>query len=266
MLSRNVHKFGRQIHILIRNLYDKFTAKVVDIPLACLFSYSDFPDEIQFVVAARVLDIKNFIEGKTDFYYQNLISNIQWGDKHDRQLGNSRFAALIRSVQEQGYDNDKSIVTTDDKFRLIDGTHRVAMAYMAGISTVRAKVVRWKSHHNTNLDLFLHSTFSEDDTRNVLDAWKEIKEKTSISYKLTVNKTTPEQAQAALDLQAELKLLEKVVDVENSEGQMTISFLLRNPEFCIEGGVVISNRIIRLRGLLNKRYPALDMTISPVNE
>lgn len=81
-----------------------------------------------------------------------------------------------------------------------------------------------------------------------------------------MNKTTPEQAQAALDLQAELKLLEKVVDVEDSEGQMTISFLLRNPEFYIEGGVVISNRIIRLRGLLEKRYPALDMAISPVNE
>lgn len=254
----SLHLIARKIHIAIRNIYDYFTAKEIMFPLADLIHAHGEIWEVQLVVASRIADIEKFIDGDNEFHFQNVISSALWGERHNRINGDKRFAELIKSVMNNGYDNERSILTVDRNYSIVDGTHRAAMAFIAKIPYVRAKVVRWKSHHRQNIDWFLNSSIPSEDLENIKSAYIRIQERLcseNLCFSCLINAEGKNRAQSVAN---DLKIISDVLSIsELSSGSIKINFLLSNPQFYIKDEQVISRRVENIERLINIRYPDL---------
>jgi len=248
-----------KIHIAVRDIYDYFTAKEIMFPLADLLHTHGEILEVQFVVASRVADIERFLEGDNEFHFQNVISNALWGDRHNRSLGDERFAELIKSVMNNGYDNKRSILTVDCNYSIVDGTHRAAMALVAGVPYVRAKVVRWKSYHPHNIDWFLNPLIPSEDLEGIKAAYIRLQKKlcsAGFSFSCLIKGVGKDMAQ---NVENDLRVISEVVGIsELSSGSIKIGFLLSNPQFYIKDNQVISKRVENIERLINTRYPDLS--------
>ena len=258
----SLHLFIRKIHIAIRNIYDYFTAKEIMFPLADLLHAHGEIWEAQFVVASRIADIESYIDGDKEFNFQNVISNALWGERHNRSRGDKRFAELIESVMHNGYDNKRSILTVDRNYSIVDGTHRAAMAFVAKVPYVRAKVVRWKSHHRQDIDWFLNSSIPSEDLKNIKSAYMRLQEKlcsAGFCFSCLINTTGKDKAQSVVN---DLKIVSDVLSMsELSSGSIKINFLLPNPQFYIKDKQVISKHVENIERLINIRYPDLKGNI-----
>lgn len=257
-MKKGTKHYLRRLHISLRNLYDYFTAEYILIPCADLLHKRGEVDQIQLVVTSRILDIQNYINGDKSFYFQNRISTALYGDKHNQPLGDSCFSALIESVKDNGYDNEHSFLTVDRNFCLVDGTHRLAAAFLSDVPYVRAKVVRWKSHHKKVADWFLSPTFSTADLSKIREVYAENEEKmfkSGLCFCCVIKTTQSELAeQVAQDLS---NVTQVVYQKSLSSGGLQVGFWVDFPMFYIYKGKLVSKRVEQIEKILHVRYPLL---------
>lgn len=86
-------------------------------------------DYYQFIILSRILDIKNYFEHHDNtFFFQNLINDYFETKDFDKTKYNNNFEKLICSFRSFGYDL-KSYVSINNELNIMDGTHRVGLAY-----------------------------------------------------------------------------------------------------------------------------------------
>ncbi|MBQ7634149.1 MAG: hypothetical protein IJS89_01055 [Bacteroidaceae bacterium] len=257
-MKKGIRYYLRSLHISLRNLYDYFTAEYILFPRADLLHLRGEVDQIQLVVTSRILDIQNYMNGDKSFYFQNRISTALFGDKHDQPLGDSRFSALIESVKANGYDNEHSLLTVDRNFTLVDGTHRLAIAFWANIPYVRVKVVRWKSNHKKVADWFLNPLFSTADLSRIRKAYAENEERmfqSGLCFCCVIKTAQLDLAeQVAQDVS---NVTQVVYQKPLSSGGLIVGFWVDYPMFYVNKGKLVSRRVEQIEKMLQMRYPML---------
>ncbi len=131
-------KLARRCYSIWIDIYDFLTSKIYEISLGDIMLKRANIDSCQFTTATRLLDVKHYFEtGEIDFPYQNNVSKMMWGGRHDEERGNRSFVQLIKSYEKNGYNN--SLLEVSSKLVLLNGTHRVACSIFFKYNNIRVK-------------------------------------------------------------------------------------------------------------------------------
>ena len=84
-----------------------------------------------------------------------------------------RFKKLIKSFEENGYDSDSEIVV-DSNLKLIDGSHRVALAIYHNISYIKIRIINEFATNNFKLNWF-EGRFDVADCKKIVDKYQQVK-------------------------------------------------------------------------------------------
>ncbi len=84
-----------------------------------------------------------------------------------------RFKALIKSYDETGYDKESRILL-DRNLRLIDGSHRIAMALYYGYKNISALIIDSEHPVSYSIDWFVETGFSPEDIEWVISTGKKL--------------------------------------------------------------------------------------------
>lgn len=107
----------------------------------------------RFDIIVRLLAIRNYYgENNLGFDLYRRMQNFRIHSKY-ADVAEPRFKALIKSVEEHGYDTDSEIYV-DRNLKLIDGSHRIALAIYHNIKKVRVRVLNRFENVSYGLDWF----------------------------------------------------------------------------------------------------------------
>lgn len=130
----------------------------------------------RFDIIIRLLAIENYY-GENDFGW------ILYRKFRSRQLGNSQevskvedsFKNLIRSYESNGYMTDSEIFL-DKTYRLINGSHRIAMALYRNDKYVSCRVIRKRSKCDYSLERLKSMEFTNDELDMILKKYHSLKQ------------------------------------------------------------------------------------------
>ena len=105
-------------------------------------------------------------------------------------IAEERFRALIKSWEENGYDADSPIVVSRD-YRIIDGSHRLALALYFRLTYVKIRVIDEDAITNFGMDWFL-SCFGSDECKRIDNKYNLILRSKNCSKKSGVDKLKEE--------------------------------------------------------------------------
>lgn len=137
---------------------------------------------IDYRLAIRYLAIEQYYE-KNDIGYDlyirahSLNSN---KDTSENRLKN--FISLIENWDINGY-NNKDLISIDEKYKLIDGTHRMALAIYHGMKSIECNIFNssdnWESWMGKNglmtKDVFSKTNFNDRELTLIENTYREIK-------------------------------------------------------------------------------------------
>jgi hypothetical protein len=93
----------------------------------------------RYDIIVRLLAVRNYFgENNFGFDYYRRMQDARVHDGYS-EIAVKRFAELIESFQEHGYDSDSEIIV-DKNLKLMDGSHRMALAIYMGIPYVRIRI------------------------------------------------------------------------------------------------------------------------------
>lgn len=164
------------IHGKLIRLYDTFTTKEVEASVGDIILQRGEIDHCQFLLSSRMLDVKDFCEhNDKNFKYQNAISQATFGNSHKEALGNARFASLIESYKEKGYDS-KSTILVDKEWRLNDGNHRMGTNLYFGINNINVRMTKRCSNFGRDVDQYFKINVATSIIDKVMAGYKDILE------------------------------------------------------------------------------------------
>lgn len=105
-------------------------------------------------------------------------------------IAEERFGGLIKSWEEKGYDADSHIVVNRD-YRIIDGSHRMALALYFGLSYIKTRIIDEDAITNFGIDWFL-SCVGNDEFKRIDDKYNLILRSKNSSKKSRVDKLKEE--------------------------------------------------------------------------
>lgn len=173
----------------LRVLYGTVKHKVLRIPvpkksatlsITDLFLISSKDGELlRYDMIVRLLAVENYY-GKNDCGFE-LYRKMQYErNKHKgedfAEKAIERFKALIKSYDEKGYDENSAILL-DKNLRLIDGSHRLAMAMYHGYETINAVFEDREVNFSYGIDWFEANGFTADEIKILRDKEAEMRQK-----------------------------------------------------------------------------------------
>ncbi len=130
----------------------------------------------RFDIIIRLLAIENYY-GENDFgwiLYRKL-RRCQLGNSQDVSSVEDSFRNLIRSYESNGYMKDSEIFV-DKSYRLINGSHRIAMAIYRNDKYVSCRIVRKRSKCDYSLDRLKSMGFTNDELDVILKKYHSVKQ------------------------------------------------------------------------------------------
>ena len=238
-------KVLKKIWSFLLRIYDKLTAKEVEIAIGDIILKSPFPDFILFLVASRHLDAQRYVTGEdVSFKYMNGISFKAHGSKHSPEKGIKQFTDLIDSFNEKGYDQN-SLLVIDKDLNLDNGTHRLALCLLNGIYTVKAKVLRRKALVNRTIDWYYNTALDSTFLREISDEYNRIYNDLIVKGHAFICRVEGEVRAIADDLKNDLSVLSgcsNVVVLSENKNAIEYGLSIVNPRYSISqsgGGQII---------------------------
>lgn len=87
-------------------------------------------------------------------------------------IAEERFRHLIKSWEQKGYDEDSEIIVSN-KYKLIDGAHRLALAIYFGLSYVKVRKIDKIARTDFGMEWFAQY-FEKDECTEIMNKYKEI--------------------------------------------------------------------------------------------
>lgn len=169
--ERNRHRQnGKKIKFLTEG---EFSVK--DIILAQYFG-GDYEDYRHCDCAVRLLAIEEYY-GMNDFGF-NLYQRMQAPSGFDWR---DRFKNLIRSYESSGYECGHP-VELDRDLNILDGSHRLTLAYRAGQEFVDAKLLDTASRRKFGIEYFWENDFSDEECKLIEKKTERILEDCNYSF------------------------------------------------------------------------------------
>lgn len=242
------------IHGQLIKLYDTFTIKEVEVSVGDIILQRGEIDHCQFLLSSRMLDVKDFCEhNDKSFKYQNAISRATFGDSHKEELGNTRFASLIESYREKGYDS-KSTILVDKECRLIDGNHRMGTNLYFGINNINVRMTKRGSSFGRNIDQYLKMNVATEVIEKIMAGYKDIQE-----WLVATGNTfccILKNENNATDIVSDMGFMTDILRVKPLPigGGVIAQFSVRNPNYVIEDNELVSQRVIVIENIIRRRY------------
>ena len=253
---------------ILLSVYDRLTAKEMEVAVGDIILKSPFPDFFLFIVASRHLDAQRYVTGKdTSFMYMNGISYKVHGSKHSPEKGIKKFVDLIVSFNEKGYDPN-SLIVMDRNLNLVNGTHRLALCLLNDIYIVKAKVLRRKALVNRTIDWYYNTDLDSDFLREISDSYNQIYNELIAKGHAFICRVEGEVKAIADDLKNDLTVLSgcsNVAVIAETQSVFEYGFSIVNPRYSISqslGGRLLSQRAVEIEKILTKRYTGKSVTIS----
>ena len=238
--------------------YQKLRSTITDVSLGDLmFPREDAMSGLQFIVAARALDVERYYAGDKSFYYQTALSSAD-NPSYNAQHGREIFEGIIRSFEAKGYDKNPPPILVNKKIELIDGTHRIAMCLQQKTYEVRVQVTPTRANI-----IYPDQIYSKQISSTDLTAIREY-------YPLLCRRILADgcglcckvegEETFVNDFVSDLRGFADILHVADfkEEGDGTASalvmFSLSNPAFVLHGKKIISERVIEIEKLLRGRY------------
>lgn len=244
----------------ILNVYDKLTARKVEVCLADFMLNQGYIDSLQFLLASRIIDVENYcINGDNRFELTNTISKAAYPERDESFFlkTNKVFISLIDSIKEKGFNNDCPI-KLDDEYRITDGTHRIAICYNANIFKINALVLKRSSKNQKSPEPYYSKKNLNSELLDiVLEKNNEIqRELVKKGYCFCL------YAENGEEIAKDIKGLAVVKETYVKENKLLIKFVLNNPEYFISNGVILSKKASFIEKLLQIRHTQSKLVLS----
>lgn len=244
----------------ILNVYDRLSSKEVDLSLGDIMLNHGCIDSLQFLVASRIMDVEEYINNDNDhFEITNTISKAAYPERDDNFFNESNrvFIGIIKSICELGFDK-KYPIKIDSEYRITDGTHRIAVCFNQGYTSLSARVLRRKSKNAKNPDPY----YAKEKLNSVL--LKSIFEKNGIIQDRLIEEGHCYclHAECGAGVVDDLKALASVKEVLKNNDAVLVKFTLEKPDYFIKNKQLVSKRILDIEEIINRRYPFLHYELS----
>ena len=213
-------------------------------------------DEIEFsqyIICSRIIDIENYSKNHIPtFDYSNALTRSQKIESFDATANDKRFENLLKSVEENGYQTKKRIAF-NQQYNINDGTHRAAVAFTLGLTSIPSYYYPVPSHWGEN-DLKMlrydeqFKPYRLDIEKRLLTIKKELREK-GIACCTLITNVSDDVRESILELVSKYA---KDVVIEMIDVQRFNHIPLKEKKSVIERPDVIKNGF--LLHFLPKRY------------
>lgn len=242
----------------VREWYQKIRSTVTDMSLGDLMMPTDSGmTGLQFIVAARALDVERYYAGDKNFHYQTALSSAD-NPSYNAQHGREIFTKIIQSFEAKGYDKNTPPLLVNKKLELIDGTHRIAMCLHQKTYKVQVQVTPTKANI-VFPDQIYGKPIPSADITDIREYYPVICERLladgcGLSCMVDGEETLVNDFVS--DLRGFTNILH-VADIKNG-GDGTacalVMFSLSNPDFVLRGKKIKSERVKKIEKLLRGRY------------
>lgn len=144
----------------------------------------------RYDIAVRLLAIEEYF-GKNTFgmsLYRKMQKQRIRSDYDE--IAEERFIKLIKSWEKDGYDSDSEIIV-DENLRLMDGSHRLALAIYYELSYVKVRMIAGEGTTGYGLDWF-EGRFDKEECQEIVDRFNRIMADNADSKKSSVEKLKEE--------------------------------------------------------------------------
>lgn len=223
-------------------------------------------DNGQLIVISRYYDVLRYMEGSDrSFPFQNALSYVLWGDRHDRETGDRNFGNLIASYERSGYKKGSRIVLYNDG-AIANGTHRLALNLYHSIWEVEADLLWRPSRNQRNIDWYIEQGLSPE-WRSALEDTGRVVEKRLFDAGATFVVVTEQvDSDKLLALEKLMAERSKTHMMERIGNTFVLRFSLITPDYYVRKGHLHSRtaedlfqRIDALNiAMMDKAYNAVD--------
>ena len=143
---------------------------------------------LRYDIIVRLLAIEEYFEKNS--YGMSLYKKMQNERIHPNYADVSveRFERLINSCKKSGFDTDSEILV-DSEMRLMDGSHRVALALYYGLSYIKLRVVNEISTADFSMNWF-ETRFDSEECQKILERYEVLKNQLGNEKKSALEKLT----------------------------------------------------------------------------
>ena len=150
-----------------------------------ILNNSNYNELLRWDIIVRYLAIEEYYH-KNDFGFK-LYRKMQAARIEEKYswVAVTKFKNLIRSYDNKGYD-EKSRIVLDKKLRLVDGSHRIALALYYNIKNINALIIGIEEDNSYSIDWFLANGFSSDEINIINKKYEEIYSRINHSFSCVI--------------------------------------------------------------------------------
>ncbi len=252
MIKKRIRRIVGSVYGNLLWVYNRMTAHDIMVSIADLM----YPrkcdnlrmDYTQFTTITRIMDVEAYKKGDDSFRYQAALERmISGSENYDYHRDRKRFATLIDSIENHGYDTTFKC-NVDMEGYISDGTHRIAVAWYNDMKIMPCRLI--KRHVKRKMDWFnIHSDdaclFEEASRR--FEQFQNDMSDAGWAFACKVNKN-------ASMVSCYLKTLCHVIKSRNlsnhENGGSIFLFYIADPQFKIENGKMVSETAIRIKKIM----------------
>lgn len=148
------------------------------------FQENDVTGFNRYDMIVRLLAIENYY-GKNDFGWDLYRKQQNTRKGEDWQNAESRFRALIKSYEKNGYDESSEICIGAD-LRLWDGSHRMALAMYHKHYNISCQVMPTSRSIYYGINWYLENNFSLDEIAKIQTRYEQLKNEIQVPFICTL--------------------------------------------------------------------------------
>ena len=197
-------------------------------------------DSGQLTVVSRYYDVINYKLGTDrNFSFQNAISYVLFGDRHNRVSGDDNFKKIIESYDKNGY-MEKSRIELYKGLNIANGTHRMALNIFHGFWEINARVL-WRNIPTVKyLDWYIARGLDKKWEKVLSDTYESVQEKLFNEGVTLVFSTIPLSDEQTELLNRILRERCKHYIVSSANERVIVRFSLYNPRYIIKRNTLFS--------------------------
>lgn len=197
-------------------------------------------DSGQMTVVSRYYDVINYKQGiDKNFSFQNAISYVLFGARHNRASGDENFKRIIESYDINGY-IEYSRIELYKGLHIANGTHRMALNIFHGFWEINARVL-WRNNPTVKyFDWFLNRGLDKKWEKVLSDTYDSIQERLFNEGVTLVFSTIPlsDEQTTVLNLVLQERCKHYIVNSVNE--RVIVRFSLYSPRYLIKKNALFS--------------------------
>lgn len=236
----------------IIRVVDKVFSTDITCSLGDILLQGDTLENGQLTVLSRFYDVTHFKNGvDKSFPFQNALSYITWGDRHDRETGNRNFETLIASYEKSGYKKGSRIILYKGAM-IANGTHRLALNLYHRIWDVDANLMWRKMRKHRTIEWYNEKGLDPkwnktlEDTKNEVDT---ILFNEGVTFVVIASVNSSNQIEL---LEALFRKKCKCFKMELCDKTIITRFSLSSPDYITKRGGLYSRTASRLYKEISK--------------